>query len=101
MHPELFILTADSSTQVNTNFGTVFPRIAKKGDVFVRVDMLPNRVFKFDGNKWIEINKTQSDSYLYDEAYIRYLVDKLDTGEYDIELLSENERIQIEEYLKK
>ena len=101
MHPELFMLTADSTTQVNTNFGTMFPRIAKKGDVFVRVDMLPNRVFKFDGTKWIEINKNQTDSYLYDEAYIRYLVDKLDKGEYDIELLSENEKAQIEEYLRK
>lgn len=101
MHPELFMLTADSTAQVDTNFGTHFPRIARKGDVFVRVDMLPNRVFKFDGHKWIEINKSQTDSYLYDEAYIRYLVDKLEKGEYDIELLSDNERQQIEEYLQK
>lgn len=101
MHPELFMLTADSSMQVETNFGTHFPKIAKKGDVFVRVDLLPNRVFKFDGHKWIEINKDQSDSYLYDDAYIRYLVEKLEKGEYDIELLSDNERLQIEEYLRK
>jgi len=101
LRPELFALTADATTQVNTNFGTQFPKFAKKGDVFVRVDMLPNRVFKFDSQKWIEINKSQSDSYLYDEAYIRYLVSKIEQGEYDIELLSDTERQQIEEYLQK
>lgn len=100
MHPEFFALTADSTNQISTNFGTMFPKIAKKGDVFVRVDMLPNRVYKFDSNKWIEINKEQSDSYLYDEEYIKFLIQKIDGGEYDVELLSDNERAQIEEYLR-
>lgn len=100
MHPELFAASPDNG-QSSTNFGTNFPKIAKKGDIFVRVDMLPNRVFKFDGSKWIEINKDLTESYLYDEAYIRYLVGKIETGEYDIELLSENERQQIEEFLQK
>lgn len=98
MHPELFAARPDSE-QSNTNFGTEFPRFAKKSDIFVRVDVLPNKVFKFDGYKWIEINKDQSDSYLYDEAYIQHLITKIDSGEYDIELLSENEKAQIEEYL--
>jgi len=97
MHPELF---AQPDTQLSaTNFGSEFPKIAKKGDVFVRVDVLPNRVYKFSGNNWIEINKTQTDSYLYNEEYLKYLINKIDTGEYDIELLAENERIQIEDYL--
>lgn len=100
MHPEFFALTADSTNQISTNFGTMFPKIAKKGDVFVRVDMLPNRVYKFDSSKWIEINKEQSDSYLYDEEYIKFLIQKIDGGEYDVELLSDNERAQIEEYLR-
>lgn len=100
IHPEIFRITADSTAQVSTNFGTQFPRIAKRGDTFVRVDTLPNRVFKFSGDNWIEINKNQSDSYLYDESYIQYLISKLDSGEYDIDLLSDNERIQIEEHLR-
>lgn len=98
MHPELFA-RPDSGQLPNTNFGTVFPKFATKGDCFVRVDTLPNRVFKFDGIKWIEVNKEVSTSYLYDEEYIRYLVTKIETGEYDIELLSDVEREQIEEYL--
>jgi peptidoglycan hydrolase CwlO-like protein len=99
MHPELFAAKPDNG-QSDTNFGTSFPKISKKGDIFVRVDMLPNRVYKFDGSKWIEVNKELSDSYLYDESYIRYLVEKIETGEYDVELLSENEKQQIEEFLQ-
>jgi hypothetical protein len=98
MRPDLF-LQVDSANQSNTNFGTDFPRFAKKGDTFVRVDTLPNRVFKFSGTKWIEINKNTASSYLYDEEYIAYLVSKIESGEYDVDLLSDAEKEQIEEYL--
>ena len=100
MHPELFRATVDGGKQSNSSFGTTFPKFAHKGDSFVRVDTLPNRVYKFDGKNWIEVNKNTTDSYLYDEQYISYLVSKIDSGEYDVELLSDSERIQIEEYLQ-
>jgi hypothetical protein len=100
LRPDLF-LQVDNGNQPSTNFGTQFPKFAKKGDTFVRVDTLPNRVFKFSGEKWIEVSKNNTSSYLYDEEYIRYLVNKIDTGEYDVELLSDDEREQIEEYLRK
>lgn len=98
MRPELF-LQADAANHPSTNFGTSFPQFAKKGDTFVRVDTLPNRVFKFSGTKWIEINKDQTSTYLYDEEYVRYLVNKIEVGEYDVELLTENEKLQIEDFL--
>jgi hypothetical protein len=98
MRPELF-LQVDSGNQPSTNFGIDFPKFAKKGDTFVRVDTLPNRVFKFSGDKWIEINKNTASSYLYDEEYIAYLVSKIESGEYDVDLLSDAEKEQIEEYL--
>lgn len=100
MRPDLFSVRADMSGQVSTNFGTNFPKIAKKGDVFVRVDIMPNRIFKFDGTKWIEIKKENTSSYLYDKEYIKYLISKIDSGEYDLDLLSENEKEEISEYLK-
>jgi len=99
LHPELFRLAPDS-TGVSTGFGIKFPDQAKKGDLYTRVDVLPNRVFKFDGSRWIEVNKEQSDTYLHDQKYIQYLVDKIEKGEYDVELLSDNERAQIEEHLQ-
>jgi hypothetical protein len=97
MRPDLF-LQVDSANQSNTSFGTTFPKFAKKGDTFVRVDTLPNRVFKFSGNNWIEVNKDLS-TYLYDEEYLKYLIGKIDSGEYDVDLLAENEKALIEEYL--
>ena len=98
LQPQLFRLTADTTTPVTTNFGSQFPRVANKGDVFIRVDVLPNRVFRFDGRRWFEVNKDAVNSYL-DEDYIKFLVDKIDSGEYDVELLSEKEKSEIESYL--
>ena len=101
MRPDMLKLVADSGRATKTSFGTSFPVLASKGDTFVRVDALPNKVYKFDGARWIVVNKTQSTSYLYDQEYIKYLVEKIQSGEYDIELLSDTEKQQIEEYLTK
>jgi len=101
MRPDMLKLIADSGKSTKTNFGTSFPTIAGKGDTFVRVDSLPNKVYKFDGTRWIVVNKDQSNTYLHDQEYIKYLVQKIDEGEYDIELLSEIEKQQIEDYLTK
>ena len=100
MHPELFA-RPDTGHQSTTKFGVEFPRFADKGDIFVRVDVLPNRVYKFDGFKWIEINKESTDSYLFDDQYVNYLVGKIETGEYDVELLSDNEKEQIADYIQR
>jgi hypothetical protein len=100
LRPDIFMLTADSQRTINTNFGIKFPDVASKGDVFVRVDSLPNRVYKYDSRKWIEVQKEQSDTYLHNQKYIKYLVEKIEKGEYDLDLLSENEKEQIELFLK-
>ena len=100
LRPDIFMLTADGQRSISTNFGIKFPNEATKGDVFVRVDALPNRVYKYDGNKWIEVRKEQSDTYLHNQKYIKYLVEKLEKGEYDPDLLSDSEQEQIELYLK-
>jgi len=79
----------------NQGFGAMFPSTANKGDTFIRVDRLPNQVYKFNGIDWIQIDKQLSDSYTYDEAYIDYLIEKISVGEYDAELLSDSERDQV------
>lgn len=100
-HPELFLESDDGARQAKTSFGTSFPLIAVKGDVFVRVDQMPNRVYKFEGKGWIEIDKSTTDTYTFDEEYIKYIIAQIKTGEYDIDLLSEAERHQVEIYLTK
>ena len=100
-HPDLFLQADTGARQAGTSFGTAFPMIAVKGDIFVRVDQMPNRVFKFEGKDWMEIDKESTDSYTFDEEYIKYIIAQIKTGEYDIDLLSEAERYQVEIYLTK
>ncbi len=80
-------------------FGNQFPDHAVKGDMFLRVDQLPSVLYKFNGNLWIEVDKSLSDQHTYDEAYIDHLIEKISTGEYDPELLSDAERDSIERRL--
>jgi len=84
-----------------SSFGTEFPENSSKGDLFLRTDYLPTRLFKFNGDSWISLEKTNTDSYTYDDAYINYLISKIDTGEYDSEDLSDAEREQIRDFLEK
>jgi hypothetical protein len=81
-------------------FGIEFPKTAKKGDMFLRVDNLPSQLYKYNGNQWIKVNKNLSDSYIYDDAYIDHLIEKIGSGEYDPDLLSDVERERIAEKLK-
>ena len=90
----------NSPTGEMRGFGTSFPANAAKGDMFLRVDQLPSMLYKFNGNLWIEVDKTLSDQYAYDTAYIDHLIEKIDSGEYDPELLSNAERDSIEQRLK-
>ena len=81
-------------------FGTAFPAQAAKGDTFLRVDRIPSALYKFNGSRWIEVDKSLSDQYAYDKAYIDHLISKIESGEYDPDLLSTAEQDQIEHQLK-
>ena len=83
-----------------SGFGNVFPMAAGKGDTYVRTDSLPNQLYKFNGNKWIEVDTHTTNSYTYDIAYLDYLIEKLSTGEYDPELLSAGEQEQVTQRLQ-
>jgi len=95
-------LVADNNEpfEANASFGSKYPANPNKGDVFLRVDQLPTKLFKFNGIKWIELDKDVSSSYAYNDEYIKYLTTMIDNGQYDIELLSESERAAIDDYLK-
>jgi hypothetical protein len=58
-------------------------------------------LFKYNGNKWIEVDKNQTDVYAYEEQYIKYLVEQIDAGTHDPESLTDVEREQIQQYLRK
>jgi hypothetical protein len=80
---------------------SIAPDAAVKGDTWADTGRVPTRIMKFNGQRWIEIDKNLSDGYAYDDAYIDYLVDKIASGEYDPDLLTDGERSQIEERLRR
>jgi Tfp pilus assembly protein PilO len=88
-------------TASNTGFGNEYPANPAKGDIYLRTDYLPNRLFKFNGSKWIEVDKNQTDVYAYDDLYIQHLISEIDAGRYDPDQLSDVERQQIQQYLEK
>jgi hypothetical protein len=81
-------------------FGERFPDDPMKGDMFIRTDYLPDRLFKWNGLKWIEVDKNSTDSYTYNQAYIQHLIQKLEAGEYEIEDLSDAEQAQVEQQIE-
>lgn len=98
-------VTADNDLtddqQVKAHFGISFPADPDKGELYLRVDYYPSRLFKFNGTKWIEVDKNLTDSYVYNEEYIKYLIAEIDKGNVDPENLTPAERSQISDFLKK
>ena len=76
-------------------FGTSFPTNPNKGDMYLRVDMLPNKPYKWNGKKWIEVDKSTTDRYAYEESYIQYLIDKIKTREYTLDDLTKAEQEEV------
>jgi hypothetical protein len=98
--PDLF-LKEDNPRNVSITFGGIIPASGSLGDMHISTDALPHRVHKFNGSKWVEINKQVSSSYLSNTNYLQYLMDKISTGEYDPELLTDAEQDAIAALLKK
>jgi hypothetical protein len=98
-------IQADNTTPLGkaatTGFGNDFPVNPQKGDVYLRTDYLPNRLYKFNEKKWIEVDKSSTDVYAYEEAYIRHLIEEIEANRYDADTLTDVEREQIAEYLRK
>lgn len=99
IHPEFF---TDSDTEPNkqkVNFGSTFPEYSAMGDIFVRIDAMPHKVFKFNGAKWIDIGREKSDTYLSNTNYVQHLVEKISTGEIDPDILTEVEMDAIQSHI--
>jgi len=84
----------------NSSFGNTFPVAPTRGDSFVRTDVAPNQLFKFNGDRWILVDKAAADNYTYDIAYIDHLIDKINNGSYDVDLLSASEQEQVAQRLQ-
>jgi len=78
-----------------TNFGTELPAGGTKGDTYVLTSAIPNQLYKHNGDQWINI--INRENYTYDTAYIDHLIDEIEQGRYDPDMLSDSERDQIEQ----
>jgi len=83
------------------DFGISFPDAPSRGDMCLRVDFKPSRLFKWNDVKWIEVNKKVTDLYNYSDAYIQFLAEKISAGEYSIDDLSDIEIQQVKTVLGK
>ena len=98
--PWMGLVADNAGREIQSGFGVAFPEDASKGDTFVRVDVMPSMVYKYNGTSWMMVDKNLSDSYTYDTAYIEHLINKISTGEYDPDLLSDSEQQQVAQYLE-
>ena len=86
----------DPRIVADAGFGREFPDTARKGDMFILTSKIPTQLYKYNGSKWITVDKTLIDHYAYNESYIDYLIESISAGRYDTELLTDIERSQIE-----
>lgn len=100
IRPDLIISGENKNKPVIT-FDTKFPFEAVLGEYFVKVDRCPHSLYKFNGKRWLLVNKTQNATYLQNQNYLRYLIKKLEKDEYDPELLTPSEQTEIKNYLEK
>ena len=92
---EVTIKPIEPARQANTDFGNSFPNQPQRGDLFLRTDFKPSRLFKWNDVKWIEVNKSSTDVYNYNDAYLQFLVERISTGEYTMDDLSVSEQQRV------
>jgi hypothetical protein len=99
--PSFAATDLDDSRAIHADFGSndQIPANPQRGDMFLRTDVLPNVLLKWNGLKWIEIPKYTTDQYVYNQDYIQDLIKRIEAGKYSVDFLSELEQEQIQRYL--
>ena len=98
-HPHL-IMPTDGRIPTKFDFGGSFPRESLAGDLYMRTDTRPHRLYKFNGMEWIHVNKTMNTSYLQSKEYVRFLINALNGNQYLPEMLTDNEDDEIRVFLE-
>lgn len=93
-------LIHDLPREVSATFGVTFPANPEEGDMFLRMDYIPSKLFKWSGNDWISVDKSGRDIYAYDTDYIRTLIRLVESGECDIDDLSDIEQAEMAKLLE-
>ena len=60
----------------------------------MRVDVLPNRLFRYTGTNWMQLDKEVTDTYL-NEDYVDHLASLVKQGHVELEDLTEQEQNEV------
>lgn len=99
---EMLAVRADNvSSVLPVIFGSEFPPQAQKSQMFLKLDTVPSQLYKFNGNKWIMVDKDQNTSYTSDAKVMKLLIDKLQSGETDWDDLTPAEQDAMPESVRR
>ncbi len=79
-------------------FGEIYPQHPEKGQLHTLTNVFPHELKKWNGNKWIEVDKDGTSAYLTSD-YIKHLVDQLARNNQDVDDLSVDEKEAVSKYL--
>lgn len=66
----------------------------------MRVDTLPNKLFRWTGTNWMQLDKQLTDTYL-NEEYVEHLTDQVQRGYTDVDDLTAQEQEEVENAIKR
>lgn len=77
-------------------FGISFPIDNQEGDYFLRTDFLPNRMFKYDGTRWVKVNddiRMTLSNTLERQTYKTEFINNTNTNDIDGEIVEERQSL--------
>lgn len=77
-------------------FGIQFPRNNIDGDYFLRTDFLPNRMFRYDGQRWVKVNddiRMTLSNTLERQTYKTSFINNTKTNEISGEVVEERQSL--------
>jgi len=83
---------------VKATYGESLPVDAEKGQLHTLTNVYPHELKKWNGNKWIDVDKDGTSAYLTND-YIKHLVDQLARNTQDVDDLSAEEKAAVSNYL--
>lgn len=66
----------------------------------MRVDVLPNKLFRYTGTNWMQLDKEVTDTYL-NEDYVDHLTDQVVKGVTDVDDLTRQEQEEVENAIQR
>ena len=66
----------------------------------MRVDTLPNKLFRWTGTNWMQLDKQLTDTYL-NEEYVEHLTDQVQRGYTDVDDLTVQEQEEVENAIQR